>query len=395
VSQRTITVITSSRADYGHLYWPLVELQNHPDIELRLVAIGPHLSPEFGRTVTVIEGDGFLLDAKIECLLSSDSDVAMAKTIGIATMGLADYLGDNRPDLLLVIADRYEMLAPAAVALALRIPLVHIEGGEASEGAIDHAVRNALTMMSHVHLTPTELSRERVLIMGENPARVHCVGAPSLDHLRRTPLWSREETSRELDLTFGDPMILVGYHPETLAEDTLAGADEVFAALEILAASRQIVFCFPNADAGSRALIERSRSFCGAHPKASLHVNLDPKRYWSLLRQVDLLLGNSSSGIMETPSLRIPAVNIGDRQQGRERAANIIDVESERTKIVAAVERGLRPEFRASLEGLSNPYGDGRASQEIVEILAQIELGPDLLRKKAVDPNAVTPRLSQ
>jgi UDP-hydrolysing UDP-N-acetyl-D-glucosamine 2-epimerase len=195
---RTIAAVTSSRADYGHLFWPLRAMSERPEIDLRLLVTGAHLSNEFGRTVEVIERDGFPIAERVECLISSDSDVAMAKGIGVATIGFADALARSRPDLLLLIADRYEMLGPAAAALALRIPVVHIEGGEASEGAIDHMVRNALTMMSHVHLTPTPLARRRVIAMGEEPWRVHCTGAPSLDHLRRSRLPGRGELENGL-----------------------------------------------------------------------------------------------------------------------------------------------------------------------------------------------------
>ena len=183
--KRKIAVVTTSRADYGHLYWPLQDLATHPEIDLALIALGAHLSSEFGHTVDEIEKDGIRVAERIECLLSSDTDVGMAKTIGVAVLGLAETLGKMRPDILMLIADRYELLAPASTALALRIPLAHIEGGEVSEGAIDDAVRNALTKMSHIHFTPTENARLRVLAMGEEPWRVHRVGAPSLDHLRR------------------------------------------------------------------------------------------------------------------------------------------------------------------------------------------------------------------
>src|SRR5579863_5385962 len=190
--KRRIAVVTTSRADYSHLYWPLRELNAHPEVDLRLIVMGSHLSPEFGSTVAEIEKDGFTIDARVECLLSSDSDVGMAKTIGLATLSLADTLGQMRPDLLLLIADRYELLAPASVALALRIPIAHIEGGEISAGAIDDAVRNAITKMSHIHFTGTEAARRRVIALGEEEWRVHLSGAPSLDHLRRQTLFSRE-----------------------------------------------------------------------------------------------------------------------------------------------------------------------------------------------------------
>src|SRR5579871_4130863 len=198
--RRKIAVVSTSRADYSHLYWPLRALADHPLVDLKLIVLGAHLSPEFGATIREIERDGFPIAARIECLLSSDSDVGMAKTIGVATLSLADHLGVIRPDLLVLTADRYEMLAPASVALALRIPLVHIEGGEISEGAIDDAVRNALTKMSHVHFTSTELARERVIAMGEEEWRVHRAGAPSLDHLRRATLLTREELEKKLDV---------------------------------------------------------------------------------------------------------------------------------------------------------------------------------------------------
>src|SRR5438105_7168100 len=212
-SRRKIAVVTTSRADYSHLYWPLRALSEHPLVDLQLIVLGGHLSPEFGATLREIEKDGFRIAARIECLLSSDSDIGMAKTIGVATLSLADHLGALRPDLLLLIADRYEMLAPASVALALRIPIAHIEGGEISEGAIDDAVRNALTKMSHVHFTATEQARARVVALGEEPWRVHRVGAPSLDHLRLRTLADPADLQASLGVDMTRPTLLVSYHP--------------------------------------------------------------------------------------------------------------------------------------------------------------------------------------
>src|SRR5580693_3894053 len=257
--KRKIAAITTSRADYGHLYWPLRDLSENGNVDLKIIALGSHLSPEFGNTFQEIVSDGFTIDSRIECLLSSDSVVGMAKTIGLATLSLADVLGQMRPDLLLLIADRYEMLAPASVALALRIPIAHIEGGEVSEGAIDDAVRNALTKMSHIHFTSTIAARERVIAMGEEEWRVHRAGAPSLDHLRRHTLLTRDELEARSQLKLQQPTILVAYHPVTLARDTTHEADALFAALALL--PDQILFSFPNADAGSRELIERTKSF--------------------------------------------------------------------------------------------------------------------------------------
>lgn len=379
--KRTIAVLTTSRADYGHLYWPMKALASHSEIALRLIVTGAHLSAEFGYTVEAIHRDGFAVDEQLECLLSSDSDVGMAKTIGIAMLSLADCLGKMRPDLLLLIADRYEMLAPAAVALALRIPIAHIEGGEISEGAIDDAVRNALTKMSHLHFTPTEEARRRVIAMGETPWRVHHVGAPSLDHLRHRTLSTKADLEAKLGMDLTPPPVVIAYHPVTMLRETTAEADPLFAALEEL--RLPLVFCFPNADAGSRQLISRAQHFCEMHANARVFVNLDHIDYWSLLSHASLLLGNSSSGIMETPSLKLPCVNIGDRQKGRTRAANILDVPPEKQAILQAVATCQTPAFRESLVSLTNPYGDGNAGVKIAHLLATTPLDATLLLKKA------------
>ncbi len=378
--KRKIAVITTSRADYGHLYWPLRDLSNHDEVDLRIVVLGSHLSPEFGYTIQEIEKDGFKIAARIECLLSSDSDVGMAKTIGIATLSLSDLFGEMRPDLLLLIADRYEMLAPASVALALRIPIAHIEGGEISEGAIDDAVRNALTKMSHIHFTSTHEARRRVIAMGEEEWRVHRAGAPSLDHLRRQTLLSREQVESRVGMDLRLPTILVVYHPVTIARDTVQEADALFAALEAL--SDQILFCYPNADAGSRTLIERTKAFLGYRKPERLFVNLDALTYWSLLQHVNLLIGNSSSGIMETASFALPTVNIGLRQQGRERALNVLDAAPEMNSILEAVTKASSTAFRDSLKAMTNPYGEGCASEKIVRVLTSVPLSQDLLMKR-------------
>jgi len=378
--RRTIAVITTSRADYGHLYWPLRDLSQHEHVDLRIVVLGSHLSPEFGYTVREIESDGFQISARVECLLSSDSDVGMAKTIGIATLSLADLLGNMRPDLLLLIADRYEMLAPASVALALRIPIAHIEGGEISEGAIDDAVRNALTKMSHIHFTSTQAARQRVIAMGEEEWRVHRAGAPSLDHLRRRTLFSRAELESRLRIDLKPPTILVVYHPVTITRNTTQEADALFGALTAL--PDQMLFCYPNADAGSRALIYRTKSFVARRKQGRLFTNLDALTYWSLLPQVNVLVGNSSSGIMETASFALPTVNVGLRQQGRERARNIVDAAPDVDSILEAVEKARSREFRQSLEGMTNPYGEGFASETIVDVLTTVPLSQELLMKR-------------
>lgn len=383
-------MVTTSRADYSHLYWPLRELtaragiDARSEIDARLFVLGAHLSPEFGATVSEIERDGFPIQARIECLLSSDSDVAMAKTIGIAALGLADALAAWRPEILLLIADRYEMLAPASVALAMRIPIAHIEGGEVSMGAIDDCVRNAITKMAHLHFTSTETARRRVIAMGEEPWRVRCAGAPSLDHLRRSALMERGALERELRVELSAPAILCAYHPVTLLRETTAEAEALFAALEIV--SGHLLFVYPNADAGSRALMEQTRALAERRGRreigaTQIFVNLPPATYWSLMAQVDAMVGNSSSGIMEAASFALPVVNVGFRQQGRERARNVIDAPAETAAISAAIAQALRPEFRASLRGMSNPYGDGTASEVIAQTLTDVEIGRLLIKK--------------
>ncbi len=378
---RKIAVVTTSRADYSLLYWPLRDLASHPDIDLRIIALGPHLSPEFGSTIREIENDGFCVDARIECLISSDSDVGMAKTIGVATLSLADCFGQLRPDLVVLTADRYEMLAPASVALALRIPLAHIEGGEISEGAIDDAVRNALTKLSHVHFTSTASARARVIAMGEEEWRVHRTGAPALDHLKRGPLLSREELETLLTIDLSSPTIVITFHPATIARDTTREADALFSALESVPG--QLLFCYPNADAGSRSLIERIERFSRARAGSRVFVNLDPIAYWSLLQHVDLLLGNSSSGIIEAASFELPAVNVGIRQRGRERGRNVLDAEPIVDSILDRIRIARSETFRRSLQRMENPYGDGRAAGRIVAVLASVPLGEELLIKRA------------
>jgi UDP-hydrolysing UDP-N-acetyl-D-glucosamine 2-epimerase len=378
--KRKIAVVTTSRADYSHLYWPLHDLARHPDVDLKLIAMGPHLSPEFGSTVREIERDGFDIAARIECLLSSDTDIGMAKTIGVATLSLADCLGQMRPDLTLLTADRYEMLAPAAVALALRIPIAHIEGGEISEGAIDDAVRHALTKMSHVHFTSTFQARDRVIALGEEEWRVHRAGAPSIDHLRRNTLLTREQVGEQLSIDLFQASVVVAYHPVTIVRDTTQECDALFAAL--LEVPGRILFCYPNADAGSRELIARTERFLAQRSDARVFVNLPALTYWSLLLQADVMVGNSSSGIMETPSFALPTVNVGMRQQGRERACNILDAAPEKSDILAKVTLARSDEFRRSLEGMQNPYGDGHASEKIVSVLTSVSLGEQLLIKK-------------
>ena len=377
--KRKIAVLTTSRADYSHLYWVLVELSRRSELEIALIAMGAHLSAEFGNTSADIVRDGFAPAMTIECLMSSDSDVGMAKTIGVATLGLADYLGKLRPDLLLLIADRYEMLAPASVALALRIPIAHIEGGDVSLGAIDEAVRNAITKLSHIHLTTTETARQRVISMGEEPWRVHVVGSPSLDHLTKGVLLSHAEIQRALAISLKEETIGVIYHPVTLSRDTLCEMEELLAALAEL--PQNLLFISPNCDAGSRELLQRVAAFTADRTNSRFITSIDHRTYLSLLQFLAVLVGNSSSGIMEAASFKLPAVNVGIRQKGRERGSNVLDCAANRAEIVNAIYKAMSGSFQASLGDLKNPYGDGHAAERIADILSSADFSGSLLAK--------------
>ena len=379
--KRKIAVVTSSRADYAHLHWLLHDLANHPAIELHVISLGPHLSPEFGHTGRQIEKAGARTLTTVECLLSSDTDIGMAKTLGTAALGLADLLGRLRPDLLVLVADRYEMLAPACVALTLRIPIAHIEGGEITAGAIDDAVRNAITKMAHLHFACTRRAEQRIISMGEESWRVTFSGSLSLDDLRRGKLLNKAQLEKKLGFSLPQKPILALYHPVTLMNNEAEEATEFFAALRSV--PHPVIFIYPNADAGSRRIIRLAEEFIQEHPSSRLLVNLDHMTYLSLLKNSRVLVGNSSGGVIESTSLGIPTLNIGLRQQGREHAANVINVPAHRKKIAAALKRALSPQFAKTCRGLESPYGDGRASQRITKVLAATELGPKLLFKRA------------
>jgi UDP-N-acetylglucosamine 2-epimerase (non-hydrolysing)/GDP/UDP-N,N'-diacetylbacillosamine 2-epimerase (hydrolysing) len=306
----------------------------------------------------------------------------MAKTIGVATLGLADLLGQLRPDILLLIADRYEMLAPASVALALRIPIAHVEGGEVTFGAIDDAVRNALTKMGHLHFACTRKAAERIAAMGEEQWRVTFSGSLSLDFLHRGKLLGRAQVEKKLGFRIRKDSVLCIYHPVTLLNDTVEEAGELFAALA--RTDKQTIFIYPNADSGSRELIRRAEQFASNHRNSRVLVNLDHRTYLSLLRSAGVLVGNSSSGIIESTSLEMPAVNVGIRQLGREHAANVIDVPADRKAIGKVITRALSADFRKQIRELESPYGNGGAAKVICDVLLNAPLGRKLLLKRAV-----------
>lgn len=393
--RRRLGVVTSSRADWAHLEVLLDRLVADPRLEVELYLTGAHLAPTFGRTEEVVAGRKLACRIeRIECLIDGDSAAAVATTLGLATLRFAELLARRRPDLLLVIADRSEMLAPAVAALPLRIPVAHIEGGELSEGAIDQQVRNAITALAHVHLVTTENARRRLLAMGESPWRVHRVGAGSLDRLAATEILDRDALAARIGLpaaASGSPLVVAAFHPVTIDDDPAAELRPFLDGLDrATRAAATVVLCHPNADESNRAIRTATRSFVAGDPaRRALVVNLPPGEYWSLLRCADAMAGNSSSVVMESPSLRLPAVCVGRRQQGRERAANVIDAPADADAVAMALARALDPAFRAGLEGLDNPYGDGRSAERIVEVLATLPEKPVLLEKRGIPDSAL------
>jgi UDP-hydrolysing UDP-N-acetyl-D-glucosamine 2-epimerase len=367
---RKICVVTGSRAEYGLLYWLLKDIVADPGLELQIIATGMHLSPEFGFTYQQIEKDGFVIDAKVEMLLSADTPVAITKSLGLGVIGFADALDRLLPDILVVLGDRFEILAVAQAAMLARIPIAHIHGGETSEGAYDESIRHSISKMAHWHFTAAEPYRQRLVQLGEDPQRVFNVGAPGLDHLQRTSMLARDDLEQSLGMRLSKPLLLVTYHPVTLGELTPEAAmEELLASLQDFGNSC-VVFTYPNADTGGRALRQAIDRFVGDHPqRMRAFASLGQLRYLSLMRQADAIIGNSSSGLIEAPALKKATVNIGDRQKGRLKASSVIDVSEERDEISIAIRRALSPEFREKLPHTRSLYGLGDASAAMLRQL--------------------------
>lgn len=361
----------------------LCSIQDTPDLELDLLVTGSHLSPEFGLTVREIEQKGFPIGAQIEILLSSDSGVGTGKAMGLGLLGFSEVLASHQPDVLLVLGDRFEILAAVAAAMPLQIPVAHIHGGEVTEGVMDELIRHAITKMSHLHFPATETYASRIRQMGEEAWRIVVSGAPGVEAIRRTPLIPLEKLRAEFNISLDGPTLLVTHHPVRSDPTRTEHENEsLLKALETVDA--EIIFTYPNADAGSRVIIESFQAFVRSHPKSRMFVSLGQPAYFSLLAHVSAMVGNSSSGLLEAPSFELPAVNIGGRQTGRIRAANVIDVEATVDAIVEGISRALNPAFRRRLAGLQNPYGTGEASAIIISTLRSVSLGPRLLWKSFV-----------
>jgi GDP/UDP-N,N'-diacetylbacillosamine 2-epimerase (hydrolysing) len=378
--KRKICVVTGTRADYGCLRWVMEGIRTAPGLELQIIAAGMHLSPEFGLTYREIEKDGFAIDRKVEMLLSSDTPTGVSKSMGLGMMGFGDAIEQLRPDLMLVLGDRFEIFAAAAAAMVARVPLAHLHGGETTEGAIDEAIRHSITKMSHLHFVAAEDYRRRVVQLGEAPERVFLVGGLGIDSIKRLQLLDREALEASLDFRLGRRNLLVTFHPVTLEKST-AGAQmaELLAALDALE-DTHLIFTMPNADTDGRVLIDMVEQFVASHPNARAYTSLGQLRYLSCISQVDGVVGNSSSGLAEVPSFRKGTVNIGDRQRGRLKAQSVIDCAPERQAISQALRTLYSPEFQARLPHVRNPYGEGGASEKVVRVLQEYPL--DGLLKK-------------
>ena len=381
---RRIGVVTVARSDYGHLAPVLVEIQAAPDLELVLFVAGSHLVPRFGETARLVEADGWPIAERVAMGLDADAPEAIGRSIGIGVTAFAGALARRRPDLLVVLGDRVEMLAAAVAALPLTLPVAHLHGGEVTEGAIDEQARHAITKLAHLHFPAAEPYARRLRQMGEEAWRIHCCGAPGLDRFRTMTFLSRAALRERLGLPLERPTLLVTFHPVTLAPgDTAVHVDELLAALARVDADT--VVTYPGADASSHQIIERLGAFADKRERVRVVPTLGDDVYCSLLREADAMVGNSSSALVEAPSFGLPAVNIGIRQRGRLRAANVIDVGYGRDEIAAGLARALDPAFRRGLAGLENPYGDGQASPRIVKALRDVELGSRLITKRFVD----------
>ena len=371
---RKISVVTGSRADYGLLRWVMQGIKDDPELNLQVIATGMHLSPIFGLTHKVIEEDGFRIDAKVEILGSSDSPAAIAESMALALAGTAKAFSELKPDLVVVLGDRFEIFAATAAALVFKIPVAHLHGGETTEGAFDEAFRHSITKMSHLHFVATDEYRSRVIQLGENPKNVYLVGGVGIDSIKNLPLLSREELEAQLGIKFGAKSLLITFHPVTLdAESPEHQMKELLAALSHLN-DTTLIFTIPNADTGGHVLIRMIEEFVGQNENAKVFTSLGQLKYLSCISYVDGVVGNSSSGITEVPTFKKGTINVGDRQLGRIQAASVINCEPKENDIKRAIKTLYSPEFKSNLAATENPYGEGGASARVVKTLKEFSL---------------------
>jgi UDP-hydrolysing UDP-N-acetyl-D-glucosamine 2-epimerase len=370
MEKRKVCIFTGTRAEYGLLKPLMDEIKSDPDLELQIVASCMHLSPEFGLTYQEIEKDGFNIDEKVEMLLSSDTPSGIVKSMGLGMIGYTDALNRLKPDITVVLGDRFEALAFAIASFVNRIPIAHLYGGEATEGLIDEGIRHCITKLSYLHFTSTEEYRRRVIQLGEEPQRVFNVGALGIDNIKKMKLLTKNEIESKLGIKFKSKNLLITYHPVTLKKDE--SEKEFKALLNVLKEIEDTLFIFtkPNADTEGRKIIKLIEEFVKENNhKAISFTSLGQLNYLSIMQYVDAVVGNSSSGIIEAPSLKVPTINIGDRQKGRIRAKSIIDCKGTEEDIKRALVIIYDKNFRENLQNIDNPYGDGNSASKIKNIL--------------------------
>ncbi|MFT5871850.1 MAG: GDP/UDP-N,N'-diacetylbacillosamine 2-epimerase (hydrolyzing) [Clostridium sp.] len=378
--KRKIAVITGTRADYGIFYHVLKEIEKHESLDLKLIVCGMHLCPEYGMTINEIEKDGFVVSDKFETILASDTGTAMAKSIGLSIISMAQCFDRIKPDILLILGDRGEMLAAATAAIHMNIPVAHIHGGEVT-GTVDESVRHAITKLSHIHFPANEDSMQRIIKLGEKEENIFVVGAPGLDYIKRTKYLSRIEMLKRFNLK-DDKIFLLTQHPVTTERDMVGW--QIRETLDaIVELGYQTIVSYPNSDNGGREIIRIIEEYRAKYPFLKVFKNLSQVEYLSFLEIAAVMIGNSSSGIIEAPSFKLPVVNIGSRQEGRLRACNIIDVPYGKEAIKIGINKAIDDEsFKKQLENCTNPYGDGKASGKIAEILSKVLVDRKLIQKK-------------
>jgi GDP/UDP-N,N'-diacetylbacillosamine 2-epimerase (hydrolysing) len=379
---RNILVVTGTRSEYGLLYWTMKEIENDKDLNLQLIVTGNHLVDDYGYTVKTIRNDGFNIDEEIDMIINSNNKSSIVKSMGLELIQMAQAFDRLKPDILLVLGDRYEIFVAATCAMMMNIPIAHMNGGESTEGAVDEQIRHAITKMSHIHFPGAEYYKERIIKMGEEDWRTFNVGQSGLENIRRLSLLTKTEVEMELGLSLSKNTFLITYHPVTLdIENVEEQIDNLLCAISKFDVN--YVFTYPNADFGSKTIIDKINIFKDSNENAYIFHSLGQKRYLSLMKYADVMIGNSSSGIIEASIFKMPVVNIGDRQKGRLRSENIIDVSYNENDIVKGIDMALYDlEFKSSLSNIKNVYGDGNTSRYIADILKNIKLDKNLLYKK-------------
>ncbi|MEQ4676696.1 UDP-N-acetylglucosamine 2-epimerase [Providencia vermicola] len=374
---KNIAVFTGTRAEYGLLFWLLKDIQADPELNLQLIVSGMHLSPEFGETYQQIEQDGFNITEKIEILLSSNSPVGTAKSMGLGILGFSDAFSRIKPDALIILGDRFEALAAAQTAMILRIPVIHLHGGEITEGAYDDAIRHAITKLSYLHGTSTEEYRQRVIQLGESPERVKNIGAIGLDHLKRGQFLTLQELSRALNFKLEKPYFLVTYHPVTLADESPEKSFQAILGTLDQYPDYQVILTYPNADDGGRRIIPMLEAYATGNPERVLAIpSLGQLRYLSAVKHAAAVIGNSSSGIIEVPSFNVPTVNIGVRQKGRLAAESVLNCSANSKSIYDTIQLALNMRYGLNNENVINPYGQGDSSSQVIEMIKTLHFEP-------------------